>query len=92
MQTQQARLDTINKRLDSHYGRNKDNSSDLEKLTMRNIIPAGTANYAALGGPTVKAANTRHAMPFLKVLADKHLTDANDMDHVLMHMLNWAHP
>ena len=85
--TQQARLDTVNRRLARHYAKNKGISSTLDPLTFRNIIPAGTASYATLAGPTVKAANTRHAMPFLKVLADKHLTDANDMDHVLMHML-----
>ena len=54
---------------------------------MNNILPAGTANYAALGGPTVKAANTRQAMPFLQELADRYLTDANNMDHVLIHSL-----
>ena len=44
-------------------------------------------SYAALCGPTVKAANTRQAMPFLKVIADRYLTNPLDMDHVLIHQL-----
>ena len=56
-------------------------------LQMKHLIPGGTATYAALGGPTVKAANTRHAMPFLKDLADRFLTKKEDLHHVAMHQL-----
>ncbi len=41
----------------------------------------------ALHGPTIKAANTRQAMPLLKVIADLDLTDIRNLDHVLMHLL-----
>ena len=85
--TQPARLDTINHRLDVFYKDNPGISSRLDQLAMKNLIPAGTAKYAALGGPTVKAANTRQAMPLLKELALRHLTDSNNMDHVIIHQL-----
>ena len=54
---------------------------------MKNLLPSGTASYAALGGSTVKAANTRQAMPMLKELADRHMTDRSNMDHLIMHRL-----
>ena len=69
------------------YQRNPGISSRIYKIETKHINPAGGADYAALGGPTVKAANTRQAMPFLKYIADRHLTLATDMDHVLMHQL-----
>ena len=53
----------------------------------RQLLPGGASNYADLRGPTVKAANTRQAMPFLKDLANRHLTDPNEMDHVIIHQL-----
>ena len=37
--------------------------------------------------PTVKAANTRQAMPFLKDIADRYLTSDLEVDHVIMHQL-----
>ena len=40
-----------------------------------------------LGGPTVKAANTRQAMPMLKELANRHLTDSDNMDHLTIRQL-----
>ena len=51
------------------------------------LVPAGTAHYADLRGPTIKAANTRQAMPFLATLAEKHLTDNENTDHLLIHKL-----
>lgn len=84
--TQQDRLDTINKHLEAHY-KNTTVSSQLDPLQMKNIIPSGAGKYAALGGPTVKAANTRQAVPFLKDLADRYLTDSENMDHILIHFL-----
>ena len=54
---------------------------------MKNRLPSGTDQYAALGGPTVKAANTRQAIPVLKDLADRYLTNGDDLDHVLIHEL-----
>ena len=54
---------------------------------MKNILPAGSAEYATLGGPTIKAANTRQAMPFLKDLAREHLQDIGNLDHCLMRRL-----
>ena len=85
--TQQQRLDTVNGRLCSFYDEETEVSSQLDTLTMKNLLPAGTADYAALGGPTVKAANTRQAMPFLRGLADRYLTNPLNMDHVLIHQL-----
>ena len=67
--------------------KNKGISSRLEQLTLDTLLPGGAANYADLRGPTVKAANTRQPMPFLKDLADRHLTDPNKMDHVIIHQL-----
>ena len=40
-----------------------------------------------LHGPTIKAANIRQATPFLKVIADKYLTDVDNHNHVFMHLL-----
>ena len=85
--THAQRLDTINPRIDVFYKDTTGIGARLDKLTMKHITPAGAAEYAALGGPTVKAANTRQAMPVLKELADRYLTDVNNMDHVLMHQL-----
>ena len=62
--TQPQRLDTVNGRRCSFYDEDTEVSSRLDKLTMKNLLPAGTADYAALGGPTVKAANTRQVVPF----------------------------
>ena len=86
--TQQQRLDTVNHRLEAFYKQNPGISSPLDKLQMKkNILSFGTDQYAALGGPTVKAANTRQAIPFLKDLAERYLTDGANLDHVLMHEL-----
>ena len=85
--TQPQRLDQINSQLDDYYEKYPGISSRLDKLKMKNIIPAGTADYAALSGPTVKAANTRQAMPFLKQLADRYLTNVDNLDHIFMHQL-----
>ena len=85
--TQPERLATINDRLDNFYTGNPGISSRLDQLQMKNLIPAGPAKYAALGGTTVKAANTRHAMPFLKDLANRHLKSANNEDHLIIHQL-----
>ena len=85
--TQQERLDTVNGVLKSFYRKNPGVSSRLDTLKMKNIFPSGTDKYAALGGATVKAANTRQAIPFLKDLADRYLTDGGNLDHVLIHEL-----
>ena len=85
--TQQQRLDTVNHRLDAFYTQNPGISSRLDKLQMKNILPSGTDQCAALGGPTVKAANTRQVIPFLKDIAGRYLTDGANLDHVLMHEL-----
>ena len=85
--TQMRRLDKINGTLEAFYRDNPGISSRLDKLQKKHRMPVGTAKYAALNGPTVKAANTRHAVPFLKVLADTYLTDGANLDHVLMHEL-----
>ena len=69
------------------YERNPGISSRVDKIETKHINPAGGADYAALGGPTIKAANTRQAMPFLKDIADRVLLDTNNIDHVLMHKL-----
>ena len=69
------------------FTKNKGISSRLEQLTLNTLLPGGASNYADLRGPTVKAANTRQAMPFLKDLANRHLTDPNEMDHVIIHQL-----
>ena len=50
--------------------------------------------YACLGGPNIKAANTRQAMPFLQLLADRHLASGQNEDHLLIrrvitHTLNF---
>ena len=86
--TQAQRLDKINAMLKTFYKDHPGISSRLDTLQKKNILPAATAaNYVALNGPTVKAASTRHAVPFLKVLADTFLTDAANLDHLLMHEL-----
>ena len=85
--TQPARLDAINHRLRVFYGENPGITSRLNQLKKKSLLPAGTADYAALGGPTVKAASTRQTMPMLKELADRHLTDIDNLDHVIMHQL-----
>ena len=85
--THGARLATINDRLDSFYGRNPSISSRLDTLEMKHLIPKGARDYADLAGPTVKAANTRQAMPFLKDLADKYLTSDRELDHAIIHQL-----
>ena len=54
---------------------------------MTNVQPSGTDRYATLHSPTIKAANTRHAVPFLRDLADHFVTDGNELDHVLIHQL-----
>ena len=54
---------------------------------MKNLLPAVPADYAHLSGHTVKAANTRQAMPVLTELANRHLTDVTNIDHVAMHQL-----
>ena len=83
---QQDRLAAINHRLNVFYSRGGI-SSRLDALEMTNLLPAGPANYAHLSGPKVKAANTRQAMPVLRELANRHLTDVTSMDHVAMHQL-----
>ena len=86
--TQQQRLDVINKLLTIWYQNEGFGvTSRIDKLTVNNLKPAGTAHYAGLAGPTIKAANTRQAMPFLQKLADMHLIDRDDMDHLLIHRL-----
>ena len=85
--TQQRRLDTINGLLTRFYHTNIGITARLDKLTMANIRPGGARDWCALGGPTVKAANTRQAMPFLDTLAKSHLKDSANYDHLLMHVL-----
>ena len=84
--TQPERLNTVNHRLDKFYSEGGV-SNRLDQLEMKNLSSDGPATYAALCGPTVKAANTRHAMPFLKDLANRHLTSATNADHVIIHQL-----
>ena len=84
--TQPERLNTVNHRLDNFYIEGGV-SNRLDQLEMKNLSSDGPATYAALCGPTVKAANTRHAMPFLKDLANRHLTSATNADHVIIHQL-----
>ena len=69
--TQDARLATINHRLASFYEEHKGISSRLEQLTLNTLLPGGSSQYADLRGPTVKAANTRQAMPMLRELANR---------------------
>ena len=86
--TKGERLDTMNRLLKDFYkGSGSGATARIDKITNANIYPAGSADYAALGGPKVKAANTRQAMPFLGVLARLHLTDLENTDHLLMHRL-----
>ena len=54
---------------------------------MKNLQSTGTADFATLGGPTIKAANTRHLVPFILELANKHLTDDRKEDHIYIHIL-----
>lgn len=61
--TEQERLDTVNKYIETFH-KKTGIASRLDKLQMKNILPAGTAECAALGGPTIKAASTRQVMPF----------------------------
>ena len=84
--TQPERLETINMWRKDYYEKNKGISSRIDTIEEKNVKPSG-AEYAVLHGTTIKAANTRGLVPFLKVLADKFLTDVNELDHVLMHEL-----
>ena len=68
-------------------GPNLNATSNLDALTETNLQPNGATDYATLAGPTVKAANTRQSLPFLKYIADRHLTDESNIDHVLIHLL-----
>jgi len=84
--TQPERLNTINHRLD-RFCIEGGVSNRLDQLEMKNLSSDGPATYAGLCGPTVKAANTRHAVPFLKDLANRHLTSNVDADHAIIHQL-----
>ena len=85
--TEAARLRTLSHRLDVFYKENPGVTSRLDQLQKKNLLPAGEKQYAALNGPTVKAANTRQAMPVLKEIANRYLTDIANIDHVSMHQL-----
>ena len=86
--TKGERLETINARLhDFNKGPNLNATSKLDALTESNLQPHGAKDYATLAGPTVKAANTRQSLPFLKYIADRYLTDESNIDHVLIHLL-----
>ena len=54
---------------------------------MKHLQPGGTGDYGELKGTTIKAANTRQAMPMLKELADRYLTDPDEIYHVIIHEL-----
>ena len=85
--TQAARIEMINVYLKDFYRRNPGINSRIDRIDAKNINSTGPGDYAALGGPHIKAANTRQAMPFLKDIANRVLLDADDIDHVLMHKL-----
>ena len=86
--TQQRRLDVINQLLAMWYKNEGSGvTARIDRLNANSLVPAGTAHYADLRGPTIKAANTRQAMPFLATLAEKHLTDNENTDHLLIHRL-----
>ena len=85
--TQGERLGQVNCLLNTFYRNNTGVTARIDKLTMKNILPAGSADYATLGGPTIKAANTRQAMPFLQDLAREHLQDIGNLDQQLMRRL-----
>ena len=84
---QKERHDEINRLLADFYKQRPGISARIDKLAITNIIPAGTADYATLGGPSIKAANTRQAMPFVQLLCDLHLRNTDNMDHLLIRRL-----
>ena len=85
--TQDARVKKINEELDKYYVKNPGIQSKLEPIELKNIFPGGKDHCADLRGKQAKAANTRHAMPFLKDLANECLTDNLNKDHCLIHIL-----
>ena len=63
----QARLDVINRMKDEHYSTHRV-SCRMGKLKQQHIEFGGSSQWAELHGPHIKAANTRHLMPFIEDL------------------------
>ena len=71
----QQRLDNINLELKQWYSDNPGRfTSRLPKITLKNLTENGKASgWAKLSGQLIKAANSRHAMPFVEALAKRYL-------------------
>ena len=74
---QQARLDNINKQMVEYFDGHLV-SSRLPKLFLSNLVQKG---WSGLHGPLLKAANTRHVVPFAELLAAKYFDTPGDAYH-----------
>ena len=55
-------------------------SSSIGELRITNLYH-GATNWSELKGPLIKAANTRHLLPFMQVLCDRWFADPADVFH-----------
>ena len=75
--TQDARLASINNKM-AMYQSEHMTPSPMPRLALQNLtLSQQSASFACLHGVVIKAANTRHLMPFVSCLAHEYLT-AND--------------